>query len=520
MSRAPGPSGDVLSGELVLGIDIGSTTSKAGLVTLDGRLAALEEVTHTIVRPRPDWAEQDAEGVWWADVVALCRRLLPRAAGGRVVAVGIGTLGPCLVAADADGRPLRPAILYGIDARAVTEIEELERRLGADAILERCGSPLTSQAVGPKIAWLARHEPAVWRATRRLFTASSFLVHRLTGEYVLDHHSASHWVPLYDVHENDWIAEWSAAVGLTQAPPPLRWPQEPVGAVSAAAAAATGLPAGIPVAAGTIDSLAEIFGAGVRRPGELLLAYGTTMFLAEVRTTAHPDRRLWSPAGFVAGTRNLAAGTATAGALAAWVRDLCGAADFAALTAAARAVPPGAGGLVTLPYFSGERTPLFDPRARGVIAGLTLSHTNAHVFRSALEGIAFAVRHNLDVMREAGSRPGRLVASDAELKGVLWPQIVSDVTGLEQDVLEAPAAATVGAALIAAIAAGHADLATDWSGPRVIVAPEPGSAAAYDEPYRIFRQLYPATREQQHALADLGAASAPRGETSGPSPTA
>ena len=498
-----------MSGELIIGIDVGSTTSKAGLVTPDGRLTALEEVTHTISRPRPGWAEQDAEGVWWADVVTLCHRLLPRAAGGRVVAVGIGTLGPCLVAADADGRPLRPAILYGIDTRAVAEIAELGERLGAAAILGRCGSPLTSQAVGPKLAWLARHEPDVWRDTRRLFTASSFLVHRLTGEYVLDHHSASHWVPLYDVRTNRWIDEWAAVVGVAQPLPPLRWPQEPAGAVSAAAAAATGLPAGIPVAVGTIDSLAEIFGAGVRRPGELLLAYGTTMFLAEVGTTARPDPRLWSPASFVAGARNLAAGTATAGALAAWVRELCGAADFAALTAAARDVPPGAGGLVTLPYFSGERTPLFDPRARGVIAGLTLSHTSAHMFRSALEGIAFAVRHNLDVMREAGSRPARLVASDAELKGVLWPQIISDVTGLEQDVLEAAAAATVGAALLAAIAVGHADLATDWSGPRTMVTPEPGAVAAYHEPYRIYRELYPATRTLQHALADLGDASVP-----------
>jgi xylulokinase len=116
------------------------------------------------------------------------------------------------------------------------------------------------------------------------------------------------------------------------------------------------------------------------------------------------------------------------------------------------------------------------------------------------------VRHNLDVMREAGSRPQRLVASDAELKGVLWPQIVSDVTGLEQDVLEAPAVATVGAALLAAIAAGRADLTTDWSGAHAVVAPDRGAAAAYEEPYRIYRELYPATKEQQHALADLAAA--------------
>jgi xylulokinase len=495
-----------MSTELVLGIDIGSTTSKAALVSLDGRLVALEEIAHEISRPRPGWAEQDAEAVWWADVVALCRRLLPPAGGGRVVAAAGAALGPCLVLADAAGRPLRPAILYGIDTRATAEIEELDRRLGPAAILARCGSPLTTQAIGPKLAWLARHEPDVLAAARRLFTASSFLVHRLTGEYVLDHHSASQCVPMYDVLTNAWIDEWAAetAPGSSLPPlPPLAWPQEPAGVVPAAAAAATGLPAGIPVAAGTIDSLAEAFGAGVRRPGELLLAYGTTMFMAEVMTTARPDPRLWSPASFVAGSRNLAAGTATAGALAAWVRDLTGASDFSRLTAEAREVPPGAAGVVMLPYLSGERTPLFDPRARGVIAGLSLSHTRAHVFRAALEGIAFAVRHNLDVMREAGSRPERFVASDAELKGVLWPQIVSDVTGLEQAVLEAPAVATVGSALLAAIAGGRADLSTDWSGERVTVAPDAAATAAYDAPYRIYRELYPATRDQQHALADL-----------------
>ena len=499
-----------MGAELVLGIDIGSTTSKAALVALDGRVVALEEVAHTISRPRPGWAEQDPDAVWWADVVTLCRRLLPPRDDGHVVAAAAAALGPCLVLADAAGRPLRPAILYGIDTRAVAEIAALDERFGAAAILARCGSPLTTQAVGPKLAWVARHEPEVLRATRRLFGASSFLAHRLTGEYVLDHHSASQWVPLYDVHVNGWIDEWvgQTVPGRSLPLPPLRWPQEAAGVVSAAAAAQTGLPAGIPVATGTIDSLAEAFGAGVRRPGRLLLAYGTTMFLAEVMTTARPDHRLWSPASLVPGARNLTAGTATAGALAGWVRDLCGAPDFGALTAAARRVPPGAGGVVVLPYFAGERTPLFDPRARGVIAGLSLAHTSAHVFRAALEGIAFAVRHNLDVMREAGSRPQRLVASDAELKGVLWPQIVSDVTGLEQDVLEAPAVATVGAALLAAIAAGRADLTTDWSGAQAVVAPDPGAAAAYDEPYRIYRELYPATREQQHALADLADAGA------------
>ncbi len=149
-----------MGAELVLGIDIGSTTSKAALVSLEGGIVALEEMSHDISRPRPGWAEQDPEAVWWADVVALCRRLLPPAGGSRVVAAAVVALGPCLVLADAAGRPLRPAILYGIDSRAVAEIAELDRRLGSAAILARCGSPLTTQAVGPKLGWLARHEPA------------------------------------------------------------------------------------------------------------------------------------------------------------------------------------------------------------------------------------------------------------------------------------------------------------------------------------------------------------------------
>ncbi len=497
-----------MSAELVLGIDVGSTTTKAALVSLDGRLHALEETTHEIARPRPGWAEQDPEGVWWSDVVELCRRLLPLRGGGQVVAVAAAALGPCLVLTDAAGKPLRPAILYGIDSRATAEIDELDEALGAAAVLARCGSPLTTQAVGPKLAWVARHEPGVLGAARLLFTASSYLTFRLSGVYTLDHASASQWAPLYDVHVNAWIDEWAAvaARGTPLPPlPPLRWPQEAVGVVSARAAAATRLPQGIPVAAGTTDSFAELYGAGVRRPGELLLSYGTTMFLAEAMTTAAPDARLWSPTSFRPGFRNLAAGTATAGALTAWVRELTGGVDFATLTAEARSLPPGAGGLAVLPYFAGERTPLFDPDARGVVAGLSLAHSRGNVFRAALEGIALAVRHNLDVMREAGSRPARFVTLDAELKGALWPEIVSNVTGLEQDVLEAPAVAAAGSALLAAMAAGRADLDTDWSGPRRTVRPEATTAAVYDELYRIYRELQRATRDQQHALVALAA---------------
>src|SRR5450759_3456188 len=213
------PSGDAAAGgrteladmsELFLGVDVGSSSTKGVLVRPGGRVLAEAVRPHGIAHPRPGWAEQDPERDWWDGFVAVCRELLARGLG-HVAAVGVSGLGPCVVAADAAGRPLRPAILYGIDTRATREIAGLTDLFGAGEVLARCGSPLTSQSAGPKLMWLARHEPAVWAATRRFFTAGSWLVHRITGEYVLDHHSASQCGPLYDVRENRWADDWAAS---------------------------------------------------------------------------------------------------------------------------------------------------------------------------------------------------------------------------------------------------------------------------------------------------------------------
>ena len=497
--------GESLSAErVIMGVDVGSGSTKGVLVTVDGRLLAEAERPMTIARPRPGWAEQDPDGDWWAALVAVCRELLA-AGAGRPVAVGVSGLGPCLVAADGAGRPLRPAILYGIDARAARDIEELDARLGEAAILERCGSPLTSQSLGPKLAWLAREEPEVWAQTRRWYTAGSYLVFRLTGEDVLDHHSASQCGPLYDVRANAWIAEWAEAAAPGLPLPRLAWPQEALGVVSAAAAEATGLPQGIPVASGTIDSWAEVAASGLRGPGEALLVYGTTMFLLEVGTAARPDARLWSTTSFAPGARNLAGGIGAAGALATWFHGVTGAGSLDELVEEAAAAGPGGGGLLALPYFNGERTPLFDPDARGALFGLTTAHDRGHVLRALLEGAAFAVRHNLEVMAEAGAGITALRASGGGARDGLWPGIVSDVTGLPQRRLAAETGAATGAAagsaLFAAIALGEADLATSWARPEELR--PPATAPLYDGLYGLYRELYPATRAQAHALARL-----------------
>jgi xylulokinase len=488
--------------DLLLGVDVGSSSTKGVLVRSDGRVLAEAVRPHEITHPRPGWAEQDPEHDWWEGVVAVCRDLTGRRLGD-VAAVGISGLGPCVVAADAAGRPLRAAILYGVDTRARGEIAELTERLGAAEILARCGSPLTSQSAGPKLMWVRRHEPAVWAATRRFFTAGSWLVHRLTGEYVLDHHSASQCGPLYDVGANRWAEDWTEEVVPGLALPRLAWAHEPLGAVTAWASTATGLPRGVPVASGTIDSWAEVVASGLRGPGEALLVYGTTMFLIEVGTAAVPDPHLWSTVAFAPGTRNLAAGLAAAGALVVWMRDIVGDVPYESLFEEAAGAGPGAGGLLALPYFDGERTPLFDPDARGALLGLTTTHSRGHVTRALLEGAAFAVRHNLGVMRTAGADIGALRASGGGARGRLWPQIVSDVTRLPQETLAEHAGAAYGDALLAAIATEAARLDTVWAANGERFTPDPATAALYDELFGVYRELYRATVGQAHTLATL-----------------
>jgi xylulokinase len=415
-----------------------------------------------------------------------------------------------LLAADAEGRPLRPAILYGIDSRAEEEIAELDRELGTEAILARGGSPLTTQAIGPKLLWLRRHEPEVWERTRMMLMASSFAVHRLTGEYILDHHSASQCDPLYDVRELGWIDEWAAKIAPGLALPRLLWPGEVAGAVTADAAAATGIPVGTPVAAGTVDAWAEALGAGVSRPGQTMLMYGSTMFFVQPTAAPAPSERLWCTVGIEPGTWSLAGGMATSGSVTEWLRGITGL-GFEELQDAARESPPGARGLLMLPYFAGERTPYFDPRARGVIAGLTLAHGRGDLFRAALEATAYGVRQHLELFAELGADPAELTAVGGGTTGGLWTEIVSDVSGRAQRLPAVTIGAAYGDALLAARAVGLAEPGAVWGSAAedAEVRPRPEARATYDLLYREFLALYRDSASTVHALADLQAAASP-----------
>lgn len=487
---------------LLLGIDIGTSSSKGVLAHTDGEVIATSVQPHESSWPQPGWAEHDAEHVWWGDFKAICAELLPQAHGG-IAAVCASGIGPCLLAADEKGQPLRPAILYGIDTRAAREIEELTERYGTEQILKLTGSLLTSQAVGPKLLWLRRNEPEVWKQMRHVLMASSFIVHRLTGEYVLDHHSASQCNPLYNLKENRWIDEWAEEIAPGLQLPRLLWPAEIAGEVSPAAAKETGIPAGTPVAAGTIDAWSEALSVGVRSPGDMMLMYGTTMFLVEVFNEARAHPKLWNTTGIFRGTQSLAAGMATSGALTGWLRHISGDLPYETLVEEATHVEPGSNGLVVLPYFAGERTPLFDPKARGVICGLTLTHGRGHLYRALLEATAYGIRHILEVMHEAGGGGTRLVAVGGGTRGGLWTQIVSDVTGRPQELPKVGIGASYGDALLAAMATGLVSPDVSWNSISALVEPNAKEHHVYDSLYSIYRELYPATRSQVHALADL-----------------
>lgn len=251
---------------------------------------------------------------------------------------------------------------------------------------------------------------------------------------------------------------------------------------------------------GTIDAWAEALSVGAQGTGDLMLMYGTTMFLVHTVPEPLTSESLWGTVGALPGTRNLAGGMATSGAVTNWLRDLFADEDHAGLTRRAAESGPGANGLLMLPYFSGERTPVMDPDARGVVAGLTLSHTRGDLYRAALEATGFGVRHNIEVIEAAGGDICRVVAVGGGTRGDLWTQIVSDITGRAQELRATTIGASYGGALLAAGLVQ--DVSVDaWNPVRETVTPRPEHTERYDDLYALYRRLYPATAEVVHTLA-------------------
>ena len=502
--------------EVLIGVDIGTNSSKGVACRPDGEVIAEARAEHGVSFPRPGWAEHDADGVWWRDFCSISRQLISRLPpGSHVAGVAASTCGPCLVPVDEGGRPLRPGILYRVDSRASEQIRTLIERHGARPLLKLGASRLTSQSVGPKIMWIRDNEPDVHARTAHYLTGAGYLVRRLTGAYVMDHHHSSYFGPFVDIRRGQWDLRFSDGCVTESQLPAIHWSREVVGVVTQEASQETGLPAGTPVAAGSTDGHLEALAAGVSGRGTLMVNYASVMNVMTTVDRVAATEHLWLSEGLQPGEYLLAGGVATGGSITTWFRQQLArelpqesSADIAlahaALIAEAESSPIGSNGLLMLPYFSGEDTPFYDPDARGVLVGLSLATTRGDVYRSILEATALGIRHNLAEIRRAGVPIVRVRAIGGGATSRLWPQIVSDMTGLAQEIPVRTAGAAFGSAYVAGLATGlvaEGELERSWIKVAGVIEPDLGNRERYETLYARFRQLYAGTRRVVHELA-------------------
>lgn len=500
----------------LLGIDIGTRSSKGAIVDQNGNIVATEKAEHGISNPHHGWFEHDAESVWWNDFVKICQALFRKSKikPESIEAVGCSALTANFLPMDKENRPLRPAILYGIDIRASSEIAEIKKIVGEERIRKISGNRLTAQSVGPKILWLKKNEPEIYGKTKKTVPATSYLVYKLTGEYTIDHYAASTYEPLFNLSGRKWDREVCKEIGISPyLLPDIRSSTDIAGHITASASKVTGLTQGTPVIVGGPDSLMGMVSAGTTQIGQTVLIYGSTMIILHVAARPISDSSLILRPFLVPDRYIVIGAMATSGILIDWFlreviqSEMKDESQYRMLSKDAGRIPPGSDGLVILPYFSGERTPVWDQKARGLIFGLTLSHTGSHIYRGILEGISYALLHHLECMKNSGYSVRQVAAIGGGTRNTLWTQILSDVTGLDQKCVSQLADAQVGAAYLAGYGAGvfndFEPLRSEWVKVEGAVKPDNKKWDLYQKYYRIYRELYERTKSQMHRLASI-----------------
>ena len=485
-----------------LGIDIGTFETKGVLVDAAGVVIATARHRHEMIVPQPGWAEHRPLEDWWGDFVKVTKELIANAgcASEQIKAIACSAIGPCMLPVDANDAPLMNGVLYGVDTRAIAQVEALTARIGEDLILERCGNALTSQSVGPKILWLKEKRPDLYAKTAKILTSTSFLVQRLTGEYVIDHYTAANFSPIYDVGTQDWCFDLGPEIATPEMLPRLLWSSEIAGYVTKEAAEATGLAIGTPVTAGTIDAAAEALSVGVESPGDMMMMYGSTIFIITLTQDRVRDGRLWYAPWLFPGQHASMAGLATSGTLTHWFRD-----QFARdlprerpllrsrqRQTKFRQVLKGCCSCLTS-LASAHLSMIHKPRAR--FFGLNLTHTRGNMYRALIEGIAFGTAHVVETYRKAGVGLDRILAVGGGTKNLLWMQAISDTSQVDQFVCEKTVGASYGDAFLARVALGEAELADigHWNpiATQITAAQDP----AYEKNYALFRRLYEQTKD-------------------------
>lgn len=491
----------------LLGVDIGTQAVKGTLVQSNGSVVATASARHDVLHPRPGWMEHDAEGAWWGGFAKVVTELLSVSgiSASNIVAVCVSGLFPALCPADERGRPLRNAILYA-DSRAAAEV---------DRVTAITGTTLKGDEITPKLLWLQRNDPDIFRRTRMIFSVPGYVVYRLTGRYCVDPQTAFRMGGIVDESRCGWREEVCAQLGMAaETLPPIHSSLDIIGGVTGEAASETGLPEGTSVLVGMTDTFATLLGNGVVERGEAMIYYGTTGLLTvcsrgleEVLAT---PRLIDEQTPFI-----LAAYLLDFGETLEWFIDqfLEGGRDFPrstldpyeVLEEGSTEVPTGCEGLLAMPHFAGRLFPQADPYARGVFFGLSTAHTRFHLWRALLESFGYEIYRSVVDLERRGISISRIVASGGGAQSKLWRQIVSDITGLPQEYVENGGAA-LGAALLAGYGVGLFEdlkaIREGWLRIRDVTRPRSEVRERYEKLFAVYRELDLALGKHYKALAE------------------
>lgn len=516
----------------LLGLDIGTTGAKALVCDQNGRMLASATAEYPLYTPFPLWSEQDPAD-WWRGARQALREAVRLSGVDAAQVAGLGLTGQMhgAVFLDERGQVIRPALLWN-DQRTAAECQEITARVGAARLIEIAGNPALTGFQAPKILWLRNHEPQHYARVAQVLLPKDYIRLQLTGVSASDASDAAGTL-LLDLRSRDWSDELLSTLEIPRAwlPRVFEGPQV-TGGLLPEVAAELGLPAGLPVVAGGGDNAAAAVGTGIVRAGIVSSSIGTSgVIFAHADTIAlDPQGRLHTFCHAVPGMYHLMAVTLAAGGSFRWLRDTLRVEikdwsvetqgqhhpqaptstlqlSYEQMTALAASVPPGAEGLLFLPYLTGERTPHLDPLARGAFVGLTARHTLAHLVRAVMEGVVFSMRDGLEIMRGLGLAIDQIRATGGGARSPLWRQMQADIYGAEVATLMAEEGPAYGAALLAGVGSGLFADVQDAVGRCVAVSgttqPDPAAQARYEELYAVYRGLYPALRASMHQLAAL-----------------
>lgn len=512
----------------LLGVDFGTGGGKAALLSPEGSVLAYAYQEYPLLHERPGWSEHDP-ALYWPTAVKLIRQVLQRSGvnGHEVAAIAMSCALPSLVTVDHCGAVVGPAINL-LDRRARVEVAEVIDRLGADRIHELTGNRVEDHPSIVNLLWLRRHRPEVWASVCWALSIDGYLAYCLTGAATVNRSAASFFGVAYDIRRGTWDKQVLDELEFSQeCLPEVVECRAVIGGVTAAASEATGLSQGTAVVGGQVDCNAGWIAGGAVDPGDAQLNLGTCGVLGVVHDredflssssgrlmvnipyTTDPERLYSAVATTMTGGQALRYLRETFGYVEQQVGSMLGVDPYDLLTLQARDVAPGSDGLIVLPYLMGERTPIWDPDARGVIFGLSLHHTRGHIFRAFMEGVAYALAHSLEELLAGGIQVNwPLVLNEGGARSEVWRRIITDVLGVPTAVVTAQAGAPVGDAVLAGVATGVLDdfsVTKRWARRSAVLEPDDDAHRRYQERYQIYRSLYVALREPFGELAKLAA---------------